>query len=132
MLACSKNDNSNDNEFLTDINFDTGTTINTSFPQYNDLLFPGNHVVLYTYGLSGIVVYYSGSSYIAFELSDPNHYYQNCSALTVDGVIATCSCDDDNSYDILTGQPNGTTTGPYGLKPYFVEVSGSIIRVYNN
>ncbi len=130
--ACSKNDDNNDNEYLTDINFDTGTAINTNFPQYNSLQFPGNHAVINGFGLSGIVVYYSGSSYSAFELSDPNHIYQSCSALTVSGVLATCSCDDENVYDILTGQPNGSTTGQYGLKPYFVEVTGNIIRVYNN
>ncbi|WP_452229214.1 MULTISPECIES: hypothetical protein [unclassified Lacinutrix] len=132
LIACSKNDNDNTNEYLPDQNFDTGTTINTSFPQYNSLKFPGNHAVVYGFGLSGIVVYYSGSSYTAFELSDPNHYYQSCSVLTVEGVLATCGCDDENVYDILTGQPNGSTTGQYGLKPYFVEVSGNIIRVYNN
>ena len=132
IIACSKNDNNNDNAFLPDQNFDTGTTINTSFPQYNSLQFPGNHAVVNGFGINGIVVYYSGSSYIAFELSDPNHHLQSCSKLTVDGVIATCSCDDENAYDILTGQPNGSTTGQYGLKPYFVEVSGNIIRVYNN
>ncbi|MFD2543230.1 hypothetical protein ACFSSB_12930 [Lacinutrix gracilariae] len=132
LIACSSSDNNYENEFLPSQSFDTGTTINTSFPQYNDLLYPGNHVVLYGYGLSGIVVYYSGSSYVAFELSDPNHYYQSCSSLTVNGVLATCGCEDENTYDILTGQPNGSTTGSYGLTPYFVEVNGSIIRVYNN
>ena len=132
LIACSNNDNNNNNEYLPNDSFDTGSTINLSFPQYNSLQFPGNHVIINQYGLNGIVVYYSGSSYIAFELSDPNHHLQSCSRLTVDGVLATCGCDDENTYDILTGQPNGSTTGQYGLKPYFVEVSGSIIRVYNN
>lgn len=132
ILSCSKNDNNNNSQFLPDQNFDTGTTINISFPQYNSLQFPGNHTIVNGFGLSGIVVYYSGSSYTAFELSDPNHHYQSCSRLTVEGVIATCGCDDENAYDILTGQPNGSTSGQYGLKPYFVEVNGNIIRVYNN
>ena len=38
-----------------------------------------------------------------FELSDPNHPIQHCSTLTVDGVIATCSCDDGNAIILLNG-----------------------------
>ncbi|MFD2822813.1 hypothetical protein ACFS5M_03970 [Lacinutrix iliipiscaria] len=132
-LSCSKNDDtSRTNEYLPEQNFDTGSTINTNFPQYSSLQFPGNHEVIEEYGLNGIVVYYSGSSYLAFELSDPNHALQTCSKLTIEGVIATCGCSDTNQYDILTGQAQDGTTGQYTLKPYFVEVSGTIIRVYNN
>jgi len=102
MFSCSNNDNANNNnQYLPDQNFDTGTTINTNFPQYNNLQFPGNHAVIDGFGLNGIVVYYSGSSYIAFELSDPNHALQSCSKLTIEGVIATCGCADEKQYDIL-------------------------------
>ena len=133
LLSCSKNDNGNsNNQFLPDQNFDTGNAINTIFPQYNSLQFPGNHAIIESYGLNGIVVYNTGSSYIAFELSDPNHALQTCSKLTVQGVIATCGCTDAKQYDILTGQAQEGTTGQYTLKPYFVETSGNVIRVYNN
>ena len=133
MSSCSKNDDANNsNPYLPEQNFDTGTTINTNFPQYNNLQFPGNHSVINEYGINGIVVYNSGSSYIAYELSDPNHALQTCSKLVVEGVIATCGCSDENEYDILTGQAQQGTTGQYTLKPYFVETSGNIIRVYNN
>jgi len=132
IASCSKSDNDVNNQFLPNQSFDTSTTINTSFPQYNSLQFPGNHAIVNGFGLNGIVVYNSGSSYRAFELSDPNHNLQSCSRLNVEGVIATCGCDDANSYDILTGQAQEGTSGPYTLKPYFVEVSGNIIRVFNN
>ena len=133
LQSCSKNDDTNtNNQYLPEQNFDTGSTINTNFSQFTNLQFPGNHVVVEGFGLNGIVIYYSGSSYLAFELSDPNHVLQTCSKLTIEGVIATCGCTDANQYDILTGQAQDGTTGQYGLKPYFVEVSGNIIRVYNN
>ena len=132
-FSCSKNDDvNNNNPYLPEQNFDTGATINTNFPQYNSLQFPGNNAVINGYGLNGIVVYYTGSSYRAFELSDPNHALQSCSKLTVEGVIATCGCTDAKEYDILTGQAQQGTTGQYTLKPYLVEVSGNIIRVFNN
>ncbi|MDX1277588.1 hypothetical protein [Oceanihabitans sediminis] len=132
ILACSKSDNDTYNQYIPDQAFDTTSTINTSFPQFNSLKYPGNHVVVQEYGINGIVVYYSGSTYLAFELSDPNHHLQSCSKLTVEGVIASCNCDDGNTYDILTGQPNSGTSAQFGLKQYHTEVSGNIIRVYNN
>ncbi|MBP92945.1 hypothetical protein SAMN04487989_101353 [Bizionia echini] len=134
--SCNKNDDDivRQNEFLPNYNFDTGTLINTNLPQYSDMEFPNNYVILNNnYGINGVVVFYAGgNNYNAFELSDPNHVIRDCSKLTVTGVIASCTCDDDNSYDILTGQPQEGTTGQYGLKRYFVEKTGNIIRVYNN
>lgn len=134
--SCSKNDDNivRQNEYLPNYGFDTGALINTNLPQYSDLEFPNNYVILNnTYGINGVVVFYAGgNNYNAFELSDPNHVIRDCSKLTVTGVLATCNCSDANSYDILTGQPQEGTVGQYGLKRYFVEKSGNIIRVYNN
>lgn len=133
LASCSKNNVNNNNPFLPDYSFDTGNAINTSLPQFSNLQFPGNYIIMGSnYGINGFVVYYSGISYTAFELTDPNHTLQTCSKLTIQGVIATCGCEDGNSYDILTGQGQEGTNGQYLLKPYFVEVNGNIIRVYNN
>ena len=135
LSSCNKNDDNdqNNNPNIPNAAFDTGSLINTSLPQYNSLQFPGNYITLNNnYGVNGIVVYFTGSMYTAFELSDPNHQLNSCSNLTVDGIIATCSCDDDNSYEIVTGQRQDGTTGQFTLVPYQVEVNGSVIRVFNN
>lgn len=135
LLACSNNDDSNNNNpYLPNYAFDTGSLINTNLPEFNNLNFPGNHIILNEpYGIKGVVVYFAGGeSYSAFELSDPNHSLSGCSLLTVEGVIATCSCDDENAYDVLTGSRIEGTTGQYSLKRYFVETNANIIRVYNN
>ena len=132
-LACSSSDDRNtNNSFLPNQVFDTGSTINTNFPQFNSLQFPGNYEEVPGFGLNGIVVYYTGTSYLAWELSDPNHALDSCSKLTLDGIIATCGCSDSNQYDILTGQVQEGTTGQFAMRPYSVEVSGNIIRVFNN
>ncbi|WP_375238391.1 hypothetical protein [Aurantibacter sp.] len=136
ILSCQKNDELalQNNPFIPNFTFDTQTLINTDLPQYNDLQFPGNHIILNNnYGLNGVVVYYAGgTNYSAFELTDPSHVVSNCSKLTVEGVIATCGCDDFNEFEILSGQPYNGTSSQYTLKHYFVEVNGSVIRVYNN
>ncbi len=132
-VSCQKNDDDNSNNYIPNIAFDTQNSIDTSLPQYNDLQFAGNHLVLNAFGYNAIVIYNVGNgSYVSFELTDPNHPPSDCSRLTVEGITATCNCDDGNSYNIVTGAPFDGTNGNFSLKPYFVEVNGSVIRVYNN
>jgi hypothetical protein len=136
VVSCSKSDdnNENNNANLPNVSFDTGTLVNTNLPQYSDLQFANNHVILNNnYGINGVILYYAGGDiYSAFENSDPNHSLKTCSTFHVDGVIATCDCDDGNSYEILNGTGQSGTTGNYALKRYYVEPVGNIIRVYNN
>lgn len=129
LISCSPDDEVRNNPYLTDISF--RMDLNLNLPEYNNLNFPGNSYVTYNNGINGIVVYnINNNQYTAFELSDPNHPLNSCSKLTVQGVIATCSCNDGNSYNILTGELTAGT-GQYGLKPYGVRKSGNILQVYN-
>jgi len=134
VTSCQKNDDGdNNNNFIPDINFDTFDSINTTLPQYNDLQFPGGSIVINGFGYNGIVIYNTGNTYYAFEITDPNHVPSGCSILNVEGTIATCNCEDGNSYSIAGGGvPFDGTTGQYSLKPYFVETNGNVIRVYSN
>lgn len=129
MISCEPDDEIRKNPYLTDVNF--RLNINLNLPEYNNLNFPGNSYTTYNHGLNGVVVYnINNNQYTAFELSDPNHQLSNCSRLTVQGIIASCSCGDGNSYNILTGELS-TGTGQYSLKPYRVRKSGNMIEVYN-
>ncbi|MDA0177691.1 hypothetical protein [Mesoflavibacter profundi] len=133
IFSCDKDDDNNNNNYIPDIVFDTQNSIDTSLPQYNDLQFDGNHLVLNAFGYNAIVIYNVGNgNYVSFELTDPNHAPSNCSRLSVDGITASCNCDDNNSYNIVNGGAFDGTTGNFSLKQYFVEVNGSVIRVYNN
>lgn len=136
--SCNKsddNDNQNGNPNIPRAVFDTGGSINTNLPQYNQLRFAGNFIVLDegNYGINGIVVFFSGgNNYSAFELTDPNHMISSCAKLDVENAIASCACDDGNSYELSNGLPLEGTTGQFPLTRYFVEVRGNIIRVFNN
>jgi len=136
LSSCRTDDdnNQNNNPNIPNIVFDTGNLINTSLPQYNQMQFPGNFITLNsTYGNKGVVLYYAGNNnYSAFELTDPNHPSSSCSNLTVNGIVATCNCADENAYEIINGTQQEGTTGQYTLVRYFVEVNGSVIRVFNN
>lgn len=127
--SCEPEDEIRNNPYLTNISF--RLVLNLNLPEYNSLNFPGNSYVTYNTGINGIVVYnINNTQFTAFELSDPNHQLSSCSRLTVQGIIATCSCGDGNSYNILTGELS-SGTGQYSLKPYRVRKSGNTIEVYN-
>ncbi|MBT8296403.1 MAG: hypothetical protein KJO51_08295 [Gramella sp.] len=129
ITACSgSDDNLRNNPNLPDLNF--RFQLNLNFPEYNDLQFPGNSYATYNYGVKGVVIYnINNSQYVAFELSDPNHPPSNCSAMTVNGVIASCGCD-ENKYNIITGEPS-EGDGQYIMKPYQVRRSGNILEIFN-
>ena len=136
LQSCKKNDDDDqqNNPNIPNVAFDTGGLINTNLPQFNQMQFPGNFVILNAhYGFNGVVVYYAGgTNYSAFELSDPAHPLTTCSALTVDGISASCDCNDTNSYNIIIGLAEEGTISAFPLKRYFVEATGNIIRVFNN
>lgn len=129
-LSCEPDDdNRQRNPNLVDVNF--RLQLNLDFREYNDLRYPGNSFVTYNNGIRGIVVYnINNSQYSAFELSDPNHPPNQCSAMEVEGIFATCRCDDGNSYNIITGEPNEDGLR-YGMKAYRVERRGNMIEIYN-
>ena len=66
---------------------------------------------------------------MAFELTDPNHPPSSCSGMTVNGVIASCGCD-DNKYNVITGELS-EGEGQYTMKPYRVSRNGNILEVFN-
>ncbi|GAA4308539.1 hypothetical protein GCM10023115_36870 [Pontixanthobacter gangjinensis] len=129
LLSCSGSDDElRNNPNLPDLNF--RFQLNLSFPEYNDLQYPGNSFATYNHGVRGVVIYnINNSQYVAFELSDPNHPPSNCSGMTLNGVIASCGCD-GNQYNIITGELT-QGEGEYTMKPYRVTRSGNSLEVYN-
>ncbi|TRO67170.1 Rieske (2Fe-2S) protein [Christiangramia sabulilitoris] len=129
LAACSgSDDNIRNNPNLPNVNF--RFQLNLNFPEYNDLQFPGNSFATYNYGVRGVVIYnINNSQYVAFELSDPNHPPSSCSGMTVNGVIASCGCD-DNKYNIITGELS-EGDGQYTMRPYQVRRSGNVLDVFN-
>ena len=133
VFACGSDDNGNNpnnnnpNVNQPPVNF----SINLTLPEYNVLLFPGNSVTFNGQGVRGVVVYnVNNTLYTAFDLTDPNHAPNNCSKMTVEGIIATCQCNDDNSYDIVTGQHQSSEQS-YPMLQYFVQRDGDVITVSN-
>jgi hypothetical protein len=130
VFACTGDESRNNNPFLVDIGFQID--LNTNLPQFSNLNFDLNYVIVPNQGLRGLVVYRINSSqYVAYELSDPNHSPNGCSRMTISGIEATCPCTDDlNKYNVITGQPI-EGGGLYGLKAYRAIRNGAVVRVTN-
>ena len=107
-------------------------TLNLNLPEYNPLRYPGNSIVLSQQGIKGIIVYnVNNDLYTAFDLTDPNHVPNTCSKMTVEGIIATCTCEDHNAYDIVTGQITPAQQNTYPMHQYRISRSGDNITVSN-
>jgi len=130
LLSCSNNDDKIQNPYLVVplVNL----SLNLNLPEYTDLKFPGGSFIVNNQGIKGIVVYcVSDTQYFASELSDPNHSPNSCSKMEVTGIIATCSCDDGNTNDIITGQFTPPNNEKYPMLQYRAERNGDIVTVYN-
>ncbi len=128
--SCSKDDGPrNNNPNLADIG--VNLTLELNLPQYNQLNFPGNSFVTGLQGIKGIVIYnIDNTQYTAHEISDPNHPPSACSAAQIEGITATCSCDDGNAYNIVTGQ-RVAGEGQYSLRAYQIVREGGVLRITN-
>jgi len=107
--------------------------INLNLPEYEALNYPGNSVTIANQGIKGIVVYsINDAIYSAYELSDPNHSPNNCSEMSIDGVIATCQCSDGNIYNIITGEHQSQDVCILPMLRYSAIRTGDNIIVTNN
>lgn len=130
ITSCSTNSVDNRNcRFL--LNVGVSVNINMSLPQYSQLQFISNSVYISNAGNAGIIVTNTGSGYLAWDASDPNHAPSSCSVLTVSGLNATCVCGDSNTYSLVTGQALGNSDLQCPLKNYRVEQNGNSLLVYN-
>ena len=127
LVSCSSDDARINNPNLTPIAFNI--SLNTNFPEYSNLQFPGNAVYVANVGIKGIFVINTGTGILAWEASDPNHVPNDCSTMILSGVEVTCPCE-DNTYNLYTGQDKAQSL-PYTLLPYRVAQEGNLIIVSN-
>jgi nitrite reductase/ring-hydroxylating ferredoxin subunit len=124
LFSCSENDTNNKNPYIP--NYTVNFTIDMNLPAYSNLKYVSNGVIIPSYGAKGVIVFNAGNSYNAFDAACPNQELTSCTAMTISGINAVCSCD-EAQYSLFTGLGEKK----YPLKQYRVEVSGSVIHVYN-
>ncbi|WP_291287292.1 hypothetical protein [Flavobacterium sp.] len=124
LLSCSDNNRSNKNPYIP--SYTVNLSVDMNLPAYSNLKFVSNAVIVPNYGAKGIIIFNTGSGYNAFDAACPNQPITACTAMTIDGINAVCSCD-KTAYSLFTGLGGKE----YPLKQYRVEVTGTVIHVYN-
>ena len=122
--SCSEQAVRNNNPYLP--NYTVLIDINLNLPEYSNLKFVSNAVLIPAKGVRGVVVFNTGSGYNAFDAACPNQALSSCSTMTIKGINLLCACDNEE-YSLFTGQ--GKLQHP--LKQYRVEVNGDVLRVFN-
>lgn len=105
LLSCDS-DSTNRNPFLQEVSF--RFDLNLNLPLYSGLNTIGNPVYVGNNGVGtrGAFVMKSGLSgtqFVAFEASCPNHAPNSCSTMEIDGQNVVCSCE-GYTYSLFTGQ----------------------------
>lgn len=125
LFACSDNGNSNKNPYIP--NYPVNINLDPNLPTYNKLIYISNPVFVPNQGAKGLIVMKTGDgTYNAFDAACPNQELTSCTAMTIDGIMAVCSCD-KTSYNLYTGLGGKE----YPMKQYRVELKGTLIHVYN-
>lgn len=124
-FGCSTNIFSNKNPYLP--NYSVSIDINLNLPAYSKLLYASNAIYYPNQGVKGVYIFYTGSTYTAFDAACPNQALSECSTMTLKVINVLCACD-GAEYSLYTGLSAGKE---YPLKQYRVEVSGNILHVYN-
>ena len=123
--ACEKDNFNNRNPFIPNYGF--SETINMNLPSYSQLLYPSNAIYFPNAGARGVIIFNTGSGYVAFDAACPNQNISDCSTMLINGIMAVCSCD-GAQYNLFTGQSPGQE---YPMKQYRVDQNGNVLRIYN-
>ena len=129
-VCCSDNKINNNNPNIPNYTF--SVDVDLSLPLYSTTLaYAGNGTLLTQQGagVRGVIVFNTGSGFVAYDAACPNQAISACSTMTISGINATCPCD-NKKYSLYTGLSSGQQ---YPMKAYRTEVigNGSVVRVFN-
>ncbi len=126
LLGCSENTVER-NPYLYEVRFDQN--INLALPAFDNLNYQGGSLYWGNGGIKGLLLFNLSGTIMAWEASCPNHAPSNCSTVQINGVTASCPCE-DIQYSLATGQPL-TEGATYSLLFYKVQQNGTAVRIYN-
>ncbi len=123
LVSCSKNEVNSNCNFLRNavVNYPLNLNLNSA------LLVTSGTVYVPDQGYGGIIIINVGfNRYRAWDAADPNHPFSTCSIMTINGINATCNCEDGNEYILFTGQPLNNPL-PCRLQEYYVDPNSYFI-----
>jgi nitrite reductase/ring-hydroxylating ferredoxin subunit len=105
-------------------------TVNLNNPEFNNLLISGGWA--YTAGgIKGILLYNRNGTYVAFERACPHLAPSSCNAMTFDGLLLKCTCD-NSVFNIFNGGVSETAGIDYSAREYHVQmINSETLRITN-
>lgn len=101
-----------------------------SVNEYHQLEVAGGYALSDVGGVAGIIVYNTGSGYVAFDRCSTVNPEKRCAVIVDEtGIILSDPCS-EAKFDIRNGMPS-KAPAKRPLKPYQVRREGNIIRVIN-
>jgi nitrite reductase/ring-hydroxylating ferredoxin subunit len=132
--ACSTSGGSdNRNPNIRKVSFTR--VINTNLPAFSGILITGNTLFIPNNndgtGIKGVHVINTGSGFMAWEASCPNHFPNACSTTLASGITVTCQCE-QYEYNLFTGQIMSESDRQlFGLVNYAVRFEGGNLVISN-
>ena len=128
MLSCN-DDTSDTNSFLPNRNVNLQLDLN--LPLYSDLQIMGEYIELNENigGIRGLIIYNTGTGFVAFDRACPHISLQECGVMNVEGIYMVCACD-DKRFQIIDGAPEDSNI-PYPARAYIATLNGNILNVRN-
>ncbi len=99
LISCGGDDANN--QYLP--NIAVNVQINLNLPQYSDLLVGGGSAYA-SGGIKGLIIYNTGTNYVAFDRACPHLTLQACSQMTIESIFMVCPCDGAR-FQIIDGAP---------------------------
>ena len=127
LISCSKEELRRSNPYIPELA--VNLRINMDLPSYTKLQYAGNSLYIPGYGVNGIIVVNTGTSFLAYEATCSNHEVRTCSRLELVGVEAHCTCEDALSYNLYLGIAK--TDARYPLLQYRTYVNGNELTITN-
>lgn len=129
-ISCADDDSRQNNPNLLNIQF--SIELNLSFPEYSALNFGGSAILVSGQGIGndGVIVVNTGTTFLAWDASDPNRIPSDCTRLIIDGLSAASSCNPPYAYSLVTGQPLEEDL-QFGLLNYRVEEGNGSLFISN-
>ena len=123
---CDKNNINYNNPNIP--NYPVNLQLDLSLPGNIALTYASNHKVDYSQGVRGIVIFNTGSGFVAYDLACPNVAFSSCpTPMQVNSLDVKCTCD-NSLYSLYTGIAPGKQ---YPMKPYRVDVNGNYLQITN-
>ena len=127
LLSC-KDDYVDGNTFLPNVS--VNFTINLLLAEGNDLLVYGSKEFP-SKGIKGVIVFYDGLNYTAFDLACPHVPLQGCSTMTFSqsDLFMKCPCDGEE-FSKIDGSPRNPDIRQ-SARAYIVTKNGNTLYVRN-